>query len=168
MFFNLLAKILAIPFVADWIIKHAQKTPYFHLDGYMGRWWFFNGYGDDHIPKHPWWPWSYRVHHIISADYDRHKHDHPTDCRTFVLKNWYKHSRLIHGDDLCGVSAIETMKAGTTGTLKFGEYHSITEVAEGGVWTLFCLGRQKGEWGFMVEGKKVPWREYLATWGKDK
>jgi hypothetical protein len=36
------------------------------------------------------------------------------------------------------------------------------------VWTLFCLGRQKGEWGFMVEGKKVPWREYLATWGKDK
>jgi hypothetical protein len=23
----------------DWLIKRAQRTPYFHLDGYMNRWW---------------------------------------------------------------------------------------------------------------------------------
>lgn len=53
-----------------------------------------------------------------------------------------------------------------TAALRFGEYHRITEVSEGGVWTLFVTGRYRGTWGFLVNGKKVPWREYLLAKGE--
>jgi hypothetical protein len=51
---------------------------------------------------------------------------------------------------------------GDTARLMFGEYHRIAQISDGGVWTLFITGRNRGTWGFMVDGKKVPWREYLG------
>jgi hypothetical protein len=45
-FWRIIAKILARPAIAEWLIKRAQLTPYQHImpaDGtemYMGRWWF--------------------------------------------------------------------------------------------------------------------------------
>lgn len=147
-----LAKFLAIPRVADYLIKRAQRTPYFHLKGYMERWWLFNGYGEDHIPPHRWFPWSIRVHHILREDYDWWPHDHPADCRTFILKGWYYEIRD-------GVTYLR--QQGETAAIDFGEFHSIKAVSDGGVWTLFVLGRNKGEWGFQVNGVKIPWRKYL-------
>lgn len=55
-----------------------------------------------------------------------------------------------------------TRKAGTTAALKFGEYHRITEVSIGGVWTLFVTGKYRGAWGFDVDGIKVQWKHYLG------
>ena len=52
--------------------------------------------------------------------------------------------------------------AGYTGRLLFGQYHRISEVSPGGVWTLFITGRKRGTWGFLVNGNKVPWRTYLG------
>lgn len=43
---KLLARFCARPAVATWIIRRALGHPYHHLDGYMGRWWFFNPYED--------------------------------------------------------------------------------------------------------------------------
>jgi hypothetical protein len=157
MFWNLVAKILAIEWVADALIRRAMKTEYFHLPGYMNRWWLFNGYKQgDPLKKrpHPWWPYAYRIHHILRADLDKWPHDHPADARTFLLKGWYYESR----DD-----AYYLRKAGESGAIKYGEYHSIDAVSEGGVWTLFVLGPRKGEWGFRVDGVKIPWYQYLKS-----
>jgi hypothetical protein len=151
---SLLAKLLARPAVADWLIDRAKRTVYFHLVGYMNRWWLFNGYGEDHIPKHPWLKRSGRVNHILRADADRHYHDHPFNVRTFILKGWYVEERE-NGD-------VYLRKAGDTATLKFGEYHRIIAVSSGGVWTLFVVGPKIGEWGFKVDGKKVIWTDYLG------
>lgn len=174
------------PRLVDWLIARAQRTPYTHItsqDGnhvYMGRWWLFNPYGrsanNEQTPAR--WPWlpSVRLHHIKRADQDRHLHDHPWNARTIVLRNWYKEERptaacstrdlILYNCDRLFRHGMEisvlARGAGYTGRLLYGQYHRISEVSPGGVWTLFITWRYRGTWGFLVDGKKVPWREYLG------
>lgn len=185
MIWNFIAKLITRPAVANWLIERAKRTPYQHItsaDGqhvYMGRWWLFNAYpgayGDHPQPRHiPWLP-SVRIHHICRADQDRDLHDHPWNARTIVLRGWYREERpfeqtttreirshdginLMYG----GIRLNFDREVGYTGRLLFGQYHRISEVSEGGVWTLFITGRKRGTWGFMVDDKKVPWRTYLG------
>lgn len=182
MIWNLIAKLITRPAIASWLIKRAKRTPYQHItsaDGehvYMGRWWLFNAYpgayGDHPQPRHiPWLP-SVRIHNICRADQDRDLHDHPWNARTIVLRGWYTEERPF--EQLTDYQAIQAdggtqegralfhRRSGYTGRLLFGQYHRISEVSQGGVWTLFITGRKRGTWGFMVDGKKVPWRTYLG------
>lgn len=163
----LLAQLLARPAVVDWLIKRAQRTPYFHItsddgaDVYMYRWWLFNPYphGSDGARRR-WGDWlpSIRIHRIMREDRDRHLHDHPWNARTFILRGWYIEER----PHLFWRTCFITRTAGDTAALGFGQYHRINEVSEGGVWTLFVTGRKRGTWGFLVDGVKVPWRKYLG------
>jgi hypothetical protein len=157
MLFRILAKILSIDWIANMLIRQAMKTEYFHLPGYMDRWWLFNGYpkGDKtHTRPHPWIPFSLRIHHILREDLDDHPHDHPANARTFILKGWYIENR----DGIW-----YTRVRGDTVKIGYGEYHNISAVSEGGVWTLFALGPKKGNWGFLVGGEKIPWEVYLSS-----
>lgn len=187
---SLIAKLITRPAVANWLIERAKRTPYQHItsaDGqhvYMGRWWLFNpypgAYGDHPQPRHiPWLP-SVRIHHICRADQDRDLHDHPWNARTIVLRGWYREERpwtaLITPETEHVSEQVVTGREwryvfdrgpGYTGRLLFGQYHRISEVSEGGVWTLFITGRKRGTWGFMVNGKKVPWRTYLGLDGQE-
>lgn len=183
---KLIARTLASnPRLIDWIIRRAQRTPYSHItsaDGssvYMGRWWLFNPYGrgadGEQTPARiPWLP-SVRIHHICRADQDRDLHDHPWNARTIILRGWYREERqfstlpsrdwqLINHHLIRDGDEFYTLgrAAGYTGRLLFGEYHRISEVSPGGVWTIFITGRKRGTWGFLVDGKKVPWRTYLG------
>jgi hypothetical protein len=72
LFWRLVAQLLARPAIADWLITRAKRTPYLHImsaDGaemYMGRWWLFNPYSrETHKPALWWFPWSFRIHHIL-------------------------------------------------------------------------------------------------------
>lgn len=159
-----LARVLAVPPVADAIIARAMCTPFFHLPGYMERWWVFNPYQDSHgqIIERSWLmrclP-SIRVQHIMRADNERHRHDHPWNARTFILRGWYMEDRKG--------APLRCCLEGTTARLGYGEYHRIVEVSPGGVWTLFITWKHQGTWGFEVDGKKIPWREYPATREQD-
>lgn len=179
---QIIARILSShPRLVDWIIRRAQRTPYTHItsaDGssvYMGRWWLFNPYGrdanDEQTPaRFPWLP-SVRIHHICRADQDRDLHDHPWNARTIVLRGWYREewpfdkytppAEAIRFVDR-RLLGIYKRNAGYTGRLLFGQYHRISEVSPGGVWTIFITGRKRGTWGFLVKDKKVPWRTYLG------
>jgi hypothetical protein len=154
-----LARFLARPAVVDWLIRRAMRTPYTSIvkDGelYMERFWLFNPYPPDSSGKGSWLP-SVRLHRIVLPDQDRHLHDHPWDARTFILRGWYIEDRV--GDD----GPCFMRSAGTTAALRFGEYHRITRLSPGGVWTLFITWRYRGTWGFLVNGRKVNWREYLG------
>jgi hypothetical protein len=158
----IVAQIVAIPFIANWIIARAQRTPYFHLPGYMERWWFFNRYdATDKGRRYRWLP-SMRVHHILRADLDRHLHDHPWNARTIILRGMYVESRLHY--HVQGMSRIRWIRErGATARLNYGEFHKIEFVPPGGVWTLFLTWDYQGTWGFLVDGRKVPHREYEAT-----
>jgi hypothetical protein len=163
-----MAKWLAEPEVADWLIERSKKTPYIHLPEYMERDWLFNPYltyEDKQALKEQGLPLppsserpSGRVHHILRQDHDRHHHDHPWNAQTIILRGWYREIRLLPDG-----SEQEFLRvAGDTATLDFGEYHRITEVSDGGVWTLFITHQYQGTWGFLVDGKKVPYRQYLG------
>lgn len=160
---RIIAAIVSTERVGDWLIKRAMRTPYTHImsvdgkDTYMGRWWLFNPYAESGSAKRFGWGWlpSVRIHHIMREDDDRHLHDHPWNARTIVLEGFYQE---IHPGGLHSVR-----NKGYTGRLLFGQYHRITFVPEVGVWTLFVTWKQRGVWGFDVDGVKVPWREYLAT-----
>jgi hypothetical protein len=156
MIWKLLARVVSVPWIADALIKQAKKTEYFHLQGYMERWWLFNKYESEgpeelrHKRRFHWLP-SVRIHHILREDLADDLHDHPWNARTIILKGWYEEERE---DD------IHIRIAGDTATLKYGEFHNIKEVSPGGVWTLFMTWDYQGTWGFLVDGVKVPWREY--------
>ena len=157
------AKIVSQPVIRDYLIERSMRTPYFHLEGYMNRYWLFNAYDFDTQDKYKrkseqitWLP-SIRIHHILRKDEDRHLHDHPWDARTIILKGWYKERKQA---EVFGYHT-RTLTAGDTSPIRYGEYHSIDEVSEGGVWTMFFTWKYMGVWGFLVDGIKVPWREYL-------
>ena len=161
------AYVVTRPVVRDWIIDRAMRTPYSHIhssDGerlYMRRWWLFNpfdgsGRGGTYLRLHRWLPVSIRVHHIVRPDEDRHLHDHPWNARTIILKGSYREQR----ED----GRSYHRHVGDTAKLRFGEYHRIDHVRRyDGAWTLFITYRYGGTWGFLVDGKKVPWREYLGV-----
>lgn len=164
MIWRALAWVLSRRPVTYWLIERAQRTPYSHIwskDGtrcYMRRWWLFNPYpGSDqvHLRRFAWLPLSIRIHHILRADEDRHLHDHPWDARTIILDGGYAE---LKQDGLLYVR-----ERGYAGRLDHGTYHRIDTVSEGGVLTLFITYRYRGTWGFLVNGRKVPWRTYLGV-----
>lgn len=168
---NLIAKVASRPAITDWLIRRAQRTPYTHIwspdrsEIYMGRWWLFNPYPASGAAKRKGWGWlpSVRIHHIMRADEDRHHHDHPWNARTIILRGWYREQRAIrYSDTPIPLVLTFTRQGGDTATLKFGEYHRISKVSPGGVWTLFITWKYQGVWGFNVDGVKVPWRRYLG------
>jgi hypothetical protein len=165
MFWAPLARLLARPRIADYLIRRSQRTPYFNIDGYMDRFWLFNAYRKNArgvmYTRWPRWIPSVRVHHILRADLDTVPHDHPWNARTIILRGWYFETRQPIGQPN-GFGQQFVRKAGSTATLKFEEYHAVQRVSKGGVWTLFFTWKYRGGWGFWVGGKKVPYREYLA------
>lgn len=186
---RLVAYIASRPAIARWIVLRASRTPYFHImsaDGancYMERWWLFNPYGrtpdgEQGPSRYKWLP-SVRVHRILRPDLDRHLHDHPWNARTIILRGWYSEERLTRacttrellqdcfaqayrdGEEL----SVLDRTAGYTGRLNFLEWHRISRAPSEGVWTLFFTWKKRGTWGFLVDGKKVPHKEYLGIEG---
>lgn len=172
-FWTMVARFLAQPTVTAWLIRRAMRTPYVHITGpdgsvYMERYWLFNPYPQESAGHRPWWqfPISVRLHHILRKDDDGHLHDHPWNARTVILRGTYGEIRLVRPYralwDFTLCERGYERKAGNTAVLRFGEFHRITQVSDGGVWTMFITGRKRGTWGFLVEGAKIPWREYLG------
>jgi len=103
-------------------------------------------------------PWfEIFVHRIHTPDTDRHLHDHPWSFVSFVLRGWY----------------IETVPEPVSGLpLRFiqrtwfnykraTDRHRITLVSPN-LWTLILTGPRRREWGFVVDGVWVHYREYLG------
>lgn len=162
MIWRLIAWIVTRPVVRDKLIVRALRTPYYDItsadgsDIYMRRFWLFNPYpGPGNYTRKGWRDWvpSVRVHWIRRPDQDRHLHDHPWNARTIVLDGYYTEERI---------NSLHIRDVGYTGRLRFGEFHRIVSVPSEGVWTLFITWRKRGTWGFLVNGVKVPHREYLT------
>jgi len=176
-----LARLLARPAVAAWLIDRAKRTPYSHIvkrtaDGkvamYMERYWLFNPYPVWGVPRRFEWlrkrlP-SVRIHGIHLPDQDRDKHSHPWYARTILLLNSYIEERLLfswkgpNGEWVGDVDQTRTLKAGDTAALKPDDYHRITDLPEGPVYTLFITWEYMAKWGFRVNGKHVYYKDYLG------
>ncbi len=155
----------------DWLIRRAKRTPYYHLDSYMDRWWLIPyrsdiGHGTGPVPfrRRPI-AWliqrcgiSIRVHEILRSDEGRDPHDHPWPYLTIILRGYYLERRY---NDAGQCTSIEIHGPGSILWRPAGSWHRL-ELAYP-VTTLFITGSKSQTWGFNVDGKKVPHREYLGA-----
>jgi hypothetical protein len=101
-----------------------------------------------------------RLHHIMQADFDRELHNHPFKYRTFILEGWYNEQRPDYSYGLSipySKTRLVSLGASVTGE----GYHRISRVPPDGVFTLFFMGKDAGEWGFLVNGKHVTSEEFF-------
>jgi hypothetical protein len=169
---RLIGRTLRIPAVRDMVLRLADREPDFTIIGddgseYMRHYTLFNPITAGKR-KYPFIPVTIRIHHILRADQDRHPHDHPWYARTWILDGWYVEGRQeyvdvpVDDEPLSKQTVWYRRAAGDTARLGFQQYHRIAQVGDGGAWTLFAFGRYRGAWGFLVDGEKVPFREYAA------
>lgn len=141
-----------------WLKVYSQGHLY-HGDGslYMGRWQVFTT------------RWlSCRLHHIATADLDRHFHDHPWGFVSLVLTGGYHELRPVDvepcfGDDegweLAEVAQRCWRGAGSLGLRRATDRHRVQEVLPD-TYTLFFYGPKRQWWGFYTPDGKVYWRDY--------
>ncbi len=128
----------------DAMIERAKLTPYIHLPGYMERYYL--------VPPTEPGGAGVRLHHILRSDADRHRHDHPFDFTTVLLRGHYvedtPQGRRAHAE-----GAVLHRKA--------EDLHQLVLPEGRTVWTLFIHGPRRKEWGFNVDGTWVKWTDYL-------
>lgn len=159
--------------LVDRIIQRAQRTPYFHLAGYMNRWWLVPYVSDGSATGIGCGPVSWRrpvakllqhfgiavrVHEILRSDAGRHPHDHPWWYVTVILRGNYIETVYNDAGRLVDVNH---WGPGSVLFRKASSWHRLTLPERGSTWTLFITGPYRQGWGFNVNGKKVPHREYL-------
>lgn len=159
---QLLARFLARPAVADWLIRRAMRTPYLHLRiGHAGEispvpnecWLYPNEYW---YMRRFWLlrlgPLQIRLHNILAEDPGRDPHDHPWPFRSVILRGWYLEQRGTRH---------ARREAGQSYRLGRGEFHRIVQVADDGAWTLFITWGARRGWGFKrADGSVTPHGEY--------
>lgn len=127
-------------YVVDWLIKRAQKTPYFPIGPYMDRWWLF---------RTPWL--NARIHKINLSDSDRDLHDHPWDYCTIILRGGY-----------CEVTkdAVRWYGKGSVLFRKAESLHRLVILDGQPAYTLFIHRHKRRNWGFATAEGWVWWKRY--------
>lgn len=168
--------------ISDWIIALAKRTPYFHLPGYMDRFWLvpyakaisrevaelhsvsYDGTGPVAFRQRPF-AWvlqrfgiAARVHHILRSDEGREPHDHPWPYLTIILKGGYYEHRYEDDGRLRGV---KWHGPGSVLYRPAGSWHMLKLPQGDTAWTLFVTGRYVGTWGFLTPTGKELYYSYL-------
>lgn len=142
-------------YFADKLIERARKTPYFHLPGYMERFWLIP-YNRFNVAA--------RVHHILRSDDDRAFHDHPWPYITIILRGGYTEVTPIW--DKSGIYKGIKRKYHKAGSILFRgakTWHRLEVTKERTAWTLFITFKKKQSWGFLPEpDMKVHYKKYLG------
>lgn len=155
---------------ADRIIAAAESgrlTPYFHIAGYMERFWVVgarNMHRNNDNSAFDWgkvggvvYHWmtdfvAIRLHHILRGDHDRHKHNHPTANVSVVLRGGYW--ECMPGPD---GDVVKWRGPGSIVFRRASSLHKLEMPVETTTWSLFIIFRKTQGWGFLV-----PWKEYLG------
>lgn len=99
------------------------------------------------------------IHTIHRADRDHNPHDHPWDEAVFlVVDGGYTDERWIlnHG------VVRRALRPGDMNWLMASDYHRALDVLPNTL-TLGVVGLRVQDWGFMVDGVKVPHQEYRRS-----
>lgn len=164
---RLIGAALASPLGFKLLTTFAFRRPHRHLhdiDGglYMGRWRVVDeGTLASRILERLTGYSSIRLHRIMRADRDRDLHNHPFAYRTFVVRGWYTEQYQTFNKRRRN----RIIQEGETGTGDAETFHRIDGVPPDGVWTVFCMTRNAGTWGFKVDGRFVKSTRYLLRKG---
>lgn len=161
------AKQKLLSWVALRLLVHAASRPYKHLwhaDGrpYMKRYWLLKlgrGRKIDGVVMPRWL--GARLHWILSSDDDRAYHDHPWWFITIILAGGYwEHRPFGDGREPWTVDIKKWHGPGSILLRRARDWHRL-ELPEGkDAMTLFIHGRRSNGWGFLKDGRKIPWRDF--------
>jgi hypothetical protein len=173
--------------IADIIVNYAKRAPYFHLKGYMNRYWLvpFEAKGGTYTDGCVRMTWrrplakvlqlcgiAVRVHEILRSDEGRDPHDHPWPFLTIILRGGYWETRYDRetgeevGTKWHGPGSVLFRPAGAFHMLTLRSQLSFTSCGEvchryDQTVTLFITGRYQQRWGFLTApDRKVPYDEY--------
>jgi hypothetical protein len=145
--------------LAERLIEQAKQNPYYHLEGYMERYWLYPFSKDNKT--------NIRIHRILSSDDDRHLHDHPWASTSIILKGGYwevmpkdplQHPYLDSDEkNLVKVWRRE----GDVVIRKANSRHRLILPEGTTTWSMFIMGEKDQSWGFYTEEGKIYWRDYL-------
>lgn len=171
------------------LYRLGTRRPYFHLTGYMNRYWLLGAASNERNRDNPDWTvsdWEYadsrsrlyqwltrhlaiRLHHILRSDNDRHLHDHPCWNVSVVLKGGYfEIMPMVQKNPAVFVEGDQelTFKVwrgpGSIVFRRASARHKIVLPPGQTCWSIFILGRKSQPWGFYTPTGKVGWREYLG------
>lgn len=99
-----------------------------------------------HLHNHPW-KWAASL--LLSGSYEEDRVDMPT------IEAW--RSYLVDGFEVLH----EHKHVRRTNVIHDTDYHRVTRL-HGDVWTLFVVGPENKDWGFLVRGHHVPWKKHLG------
>lgn len=143
----------------DGIRASAYQTPYFHLKGYMNRYFVaasdrdaFQAGAGGHVR---------RLHEILRSDNDRHLHDHPWPYTTVILEGGYFEETPLDPKDPTGPRRTEWHAPGSVITRRAKDAHRLIIPDGQTCTTLFMTGPKQRSWGFHTEAGWVQWRHYL-------
>jgi hypothetical protein len=132
-------------------------------EDYLHRYYIF-------LKDRKYFPFNVTLHKIVRSD-DPIMHDHPWGYMTVVLKGGYWEHTPVFNNDGKILTEFQTWRGpGSIIKRKAGEYHWLElDESVGPATTLFFMGRQKREWGFLVQTKKglhrwIKWTDYLTDW----
>lgn len=166
--------------ISDFLIHLSIHTPYFHIKGYMRRYWLVPytksgserdiGCGFVSWSKRPitrliqYFGIAIRIHHILRSDDDRAFHDHPWPYLTIILRGGYiEHTPIFNKSGLyCGVKST-IRRPGSILFRSAKSWHRLEVIPGADCWTLFCTGKYVQTWGFLTSPEfKTNYRKYLG------
>lgn len=167
---------------ADWLIAKAKRNPYFHLEGYMNRYWLipYRQQGDHeygigcYIAK--WWrnPFVWlcqqfdvaaRVHEILRDDNADAHHDHPWSYLTVILKEGYVEVKPVFYNGIYNGERATFVPPGSVLFRRAEDWHRLEVMSPSRpAVTLFITFRYRQKWGFLTTpNAKTYYRDYFAN-----
>lgn len=132
-------------------------------EDYLHRYYLF-------LKDRKWFPFNITLHKIVRSD-DPIFHDHPWNYTTIVLKGGYWEHTPVFNTKGEKFAEFQTWRGpGSIISRKAKEYHWLElDESVGPATTLFFMGRQQRDWGFLVQTKKglhrwIKWTAYLSDW----
>jgi hypothetical protein len=104
-------------------------------------------------------PFRLFVHRFSQPDQDKSLHSHPWEFFvSVIIKGGY--SELRYGNSK--VLKLKHYRAPSLNFVEKHEYHKIVHVKPGTITVVLSWGNGR-EWGFLSNGRHIPWKEYLGV-----
>ena len=159
--------------IFNYLYNKAIQQPYFHLTGYMNRYWLVPytdkrpGCSKLSFIKRPIARLiqlagiGIRLHHILRSDDARAFHDHPWSFLTIILKGSYVEVTPMFESGIYIGDKRTVRKAGDFYFRRAKDWHRLEIESDKTVWTLFIVFKKTQEWGFLEQPSfKVYHRNY--------
>jgi hypothetical protein len=97
-------------------------------------------------------------HKYYGPDWTRDPHNHPTDFLSIGLMGSYVETVY----DASGAALYNrTWRAPWVRTFPRTHIHRTSSVGPRGAYTICIVNRWNQDWGFVIDGKLTPWRDYI-------